>query len=65
MTPEDLKENLNFIKELNKLSKKEIISLCVKYRKMYLQTAKRLEKAEDTIENTNSYLDDMIANLSN
>lgn len=61
MTPEDL----NFAKELNKLSKKEIISLCVKYRKMYLKTAKRLERAEDAIENTNSYLDDMIANLNN
>lgn len=60
MTPEDL----NFTKELNKLSKKEIISLCVKYRKMYLKTAKRLERVEDAIENTNSYLDDMIANLS-
>lgn len=60
MTPEDL----NFVKELNKLSKKEIISLCVKYRKMYLKTANRLERAEDAIENTNSYLDDMIANLS-
>lgn len=31
---------------------------------MYLKTANRLERAEDAIENTNSYLDDMIANLS-
>lgn len=61
MTPEDL----NFTKELNKLSKKEIRSLCVKYRKMYLKTAERLERAENAIENTNSYLDDMIANLNN
>lgn len=60
MTPEDL----NFVKELNKLSKKEIISLCVKYRKMYLKTVERLERAENAIENTNSYLDDMIASLS-
>ncbi|RGM75272.1 hypothetical protein [Agathobacter rectalis] len=56
-------DDLNYQKELNKLSKEEVIEVCLTLHRLYANACEQLEKNEAENIYTNDMLNDMIDSL--